>query len=458
MPASALTGAWRALAGEDAALAAVAITEPRPILSSPLAVGELAVACVASALAAAGELAQARGAEPPRSVTLDALHVEASFTSERHARADGRSFGAGFSPFSTWLRTRDGWLRSHGNYARHRAALLRALSCPEDADACRAAASRRGAEELEEAIFAAGGCAAALRDPAAWEAHPQGAALAGRGLVDLDHGRPRAAPLRPLAHDELPAAGVRVIDLTRVIAGPVAGRTLAALGAQVLRIDAPGAPEFEQLVIDTGPGKRSACLDLRTRAGAGAFHALLADADVLIAGYRPGALEALGFGRAAVTARYPNLVTAGLSAWGEQGPWGRRRGFDSLVQSASGIAVECSVPDAEAPGALPAQALDHGTGHLIAAAVLRGLAERARSGRPLHSRLALARTAAWLLSLPRPDGAPGPAAAAADEFMIDLASAFGPVTLVAPPGKLDGRPLRWTTGPEPIGRSAAAWV
>ena len=134
---------------------------------------------------------------------------------------------------------------------------------------------------------------------------------------------------------------MRVLDLTRVIAGPVAGRTLAALGADVLRIDAPDAVELPGSTLDGGPGKRWARVDLRTPAGASTFDALLADADVLIEGYRPGALDRLGFGPHNVARRHPHLVTASLSAWGTTGPWGERRGFDSLVQAASGIAVTC---------------------------------------------------------------------------------------------------------------------
>jgi crotonobetainyl-CoA:carnitine CoA-transferase CaiB-like acyl-CoA transferase len=152
------------------------------------------------------------------------------------------------------------------------------------------------------------------------------------------------------------------------------------------------------------------------------------------------------------------VVTATLSAWGADGPWGERRGFDSLVQAASGIAVSCPAAAGGQPGALPAQALDHATGHLIAAAVLRGLAERARTGRPLHFRFALARTASWLLQLPRDPptryGRDGPDASA---YLVELPSAMGDVKLVRPPGTLDGRPLSWQSGPGPLGSAPPSW-
>ena len=130
-----------------------------------------------------------------------------------------------------------------------------------------------------------------------------------------------------------------MLDLTRVIAGPVAGRTLAALGAEVLRIDPPALPELPEAHLDTGPGKRSALLDL---ADAERREALLAGADVLLTGYRPGSLDRFGLDR------HPQLVHVSLSAWGTAGPWAGRRGFDSLVQVASGIAAACAAPDGDA--------------------------------------------------------------------------------------------------------------
>jgi crotonobetainyl-CoA:carnitine CoA-transferase CaiB-like acyl-CoA transferase len=232
-----------------------------------------------------------------------------------------------------------------------------------------------------------------------------------------------------------------VLDLTRVIAGPVAGRTLAALGAEVLRIDPPALPELPQAHLDTGPGKRSAFLDL---ADVERREALLAGADVLLTGYRPGALDRFGLGD------HPHLVHVSLSAWGTTGPWAGRRGFDSLVQVASGIADACVAPDGT-PGVLPAQALDHGTGHLMAAAALRGLAARERGEPLMRARLSLARTATGLLARSRTTT---PARAAdPDRFRV----AFGDVSLIGPPGSLDGVPLAWAHGPHALGSDEPRW-
>jgi crotonobetainyl-CoA:carnitine CoA-transferase CaiB-like acyl-CoA transferase len=417
-----------------------------PWFAGPLDVDGLAVDAVGTALLAAADLAEARGLGRPE-VSLSAEHVAVSFTSERHALVGGRPSGAGFAPLSRMVRCADGWARTHANYPHHEAALRRALGIGADVAELEAAAASMRSVDLETAVVSAGGCAATLRTEAEWAAHPAGAAVvpapAGRatpGRVGSAVTRPEAEQLRTRGADR-PASGVRVLDLTRVIAGPVAGRTLAALGAEVLRIDPPGLPELPEAHLDTGPGKRTALLDL---ADAERREALLAGADVLLTGYRPGSLDRFGLDR------HPHVVHVSLSAWGTSGPWAGRRGFDSLVQVASGIAAACAAPDGT-PGVLPAQALDHGTGHLMAAAALRGLAARER-GEPVRAAgLSLARTAAELLARPRrdePARRPDP-----DRFRVT----FGDVSLIAPPGALDGEPLRWAHGPRPLGSDEPAW-
>jgi crotonobetainyl-CoA:carnitine CoA-transferase CaiB-like acyl-CoA transferase len=450
--------AWSALGGDDAVLDSVEIGRRDGILASPLPVGELACATVAAALAAAAELAEARGRGRP-SASLDAAHVGTAFLSERFCRVGGEPFAAGFHALSAFMPAADGWVRLHGNYPHHRAALLAALGLGEEdaADDVRAAVAARGAVEVEEAVVAAGGCAAAVRDEAAWAAEPQGAAVAAAPLLDFATTSRRAAPLRPLRAGALPAAGVRVLDLTRVIAGPVGTRMLGALGADVLRIDPPWLPELEEQAVDAGPGKRSAFLDLRHAGDRATFEQLLAHADVLVHGYRPGALAAYGLEPAALAERHPHLTVVALSAWGAGGPWDGRRGFDSLVQAASGIATACAEPASAPPGRLPAQALDHGTGYLIAAAALRGLTHRIREGRAGHAELALARTAHWLLGQPRTADRRAAPQPDATPYLTSLRSPRGEITLVAPPGRLDGRALRWRSAPPVPGSDAPRW-
>jgi hypothetical protein len=422
-------------------------------LGGPLAVDELAVGAVSCALIAAAELAQARGARRP-AIGLSGEHVALSFVSERHVLIDGRPTGAGFAPLSRLVRCANGgWLRTHGNYPHHAAAIGRAMDIDVSGDQQRAAqrleqaALSAEAIELESAVVAAGGCAAALRTRQQWHSHPAGRAVAATPLVASEHGLATRAELalRSPVDAARPCEGIRVLDLTRVIAGPVGARTLAALGADVLRVDPPQLPEIPEGHIDTGVGKRAATLDL---ADAKRREALLSGAHVLLTGYRPGALERFGLNAADVAERHPHLVQVSLSAWGTTGPWGGRRGFDSLVQVASGIAVECAGADGT-PGVLPAQALDHATGYLLAAAALRSLAMRAAGRVTCPARLSLARTAHELLRAPRPAAAASAATGAADPARYRIS--FDGLSLIAPPGTLDRSPLRWQHGPHELG-------
>ncbi|WP_051684062.1 CoA transferase [Blastococcus sp. URHD0036] len=382
-------------------------------LSGPLAAEETALAAVAAQLLAARELA---GSAAP--VELDARHVGLAVRSERFVTRGGAPVGPGFAPMSRFWRAGDGWVRLHANYPHHRAAVVSVLG-EDDPDATAAGMT---ALDLEEAVVAAGGAAAAVRTEAEWAASAPGRAVAGLPLLSLD--RVGNAPARDVGRP-------RVLSFTRVIAGPVAARTLAAHGADVLRLESPRLPEDPGTLADTGSGQRTAVVDLATPAGRAAMEQLLAGADVLLLGYRPGALEALGLDPAELAERHPHLVVVRMSAWGTDGPWGRRRGFDSLVQAATGIAAACG--SADRPGVLPAQVLDHATGHLAAAAALRALTRRRDEGGVWHAELALARTAARLLALGRfPDRAgddPDPA-----PYLVELPTDGGPVAVVGPPG------------------------
>jgi crotonobetainyl-CoA:carnitine CoA-transferase CaiB-like acyl-CoA transferase len=247
-----------------------------------------------------------------------------------------------------------------------------------------------------------------------------------------------------------------VLDLTRVIAGPVCTRTLAAHGADVLRIDRPDMPEPAFLANDALVGKRSAFLDLRDPTDRAQLDVLVADADVVVQGYRPGALDAFGLAPETLVERHPGLVVLTLSAWGHDGPWSGRRGFDSLVQAASGISVLERARGSDAPGALPAQVLDHATGYLGAAAVLVALGRQRREGGSWRARLSLSQTASWLLRQPRR------AIPMVDEidptpYLVDLASGARKVTVVTPPGAINGRPLAWPSPPPTLGADEPRW-
>jgi crotonobetainyl-CoA:carnitine CoA-transferase CaiB-like acyl-CoA transferase len=439
--------------------------------ASRLPVEVVGVACVRAALEAAARLGEA-GTGEAVPIGLDHDHVRAALVSERLFRIDGAPAPAGFAPQSRFWRAADGWVRTHANFPWHHEALLRAVGAADDA-ALEGAIAARPAKRIEADVFAAGGVAVAVRTPAEWRAEPAGASVASEPLIDrvrLGDADPRDAlrcglsghttgfPHRNGPDDivPLPAAGVRVLDLTRVIAGPVCSRYLGAFGADVLRLDPPHLPDLEPgAPADTLLGKRSAFLDLRDDAGARRLDELLADADVVLLGYRPGALARFGLAPEELADRHPGLVIAQLSAWGFTGPWAERRGFDSIVQAASGIASLEAGADGT-PGALPCQLLDHGTGYLTAAAVLDALAEQREGGGTHLARLSLARTAHWLLEGGGAEvhlqPAPGSdALLSADQPWHEPGAAFvAPVpadsalAAIPPPGSLAGAPLRWS--------------
>lgn len=438
---TALDQAWAALGGGSWPVELR--LDPRPILGARLPVGDLAQATVGACALAGAELAAARGRRFTEPIRLDAARIATAFTSERHLRVDGARVEP-FAPESAFFAAADGWVRTHANYPHHRDRLRAVLG--EDVAAAIAA---RPADEVAEAVTAAGGLAVVLRGPGEWAGHPQGAAVARLPLVGRHETSPSVrATARARVDPPLPAAGVRVLDLTRVIAGPVATRTLALLGADVLRVDCPRYPEIAAQHLDTGLGKRSTLLDLGVPGDFAVWGDLLASADVVVTGYRPGALDRFGLDPASLAHRYPGLIVARLSAWGPTGPWAHRRGFDSLVQAASGIAVVEGSPGR--PGVLPAQALDHGTGYLLAAAILRALAARYADGCGRVVELALARTAAWLSSLPRTTGT---LAADLPPTLAELAGS----TFAEPALTLPGGPASWPAPPGPWGADEPVW-
>ncbi|MFC8129103.1 CoA transferase [Streptomyces sp. NPDC057302] len=438
--------AWAALGGDPALLSEVTSVAWEGALPAKLPVRELARGCVGACALAAAELTAARTGRSVPKVRVDDAAVATAFTSERHLLVDGRAPVA-FAPLSRFWHTADGWVRTHANYPHHRQALLAALELPDAASVESVAArlAKRSALDVEDAVYAAGGLAVALRTPQEWAAHPQGVAVTRQPLLSRERiadGPPRALPALT-GSPALPAAGLRVLDLTRVLAGPVATRTLALLGADVLRVDSPRLPELPDQHADTGFGKRSTALDLARHADRRTFDALLARADVVVTGYRPGALDRFGLTPEALAERVPGVVVAQLSAWGDEGPWAGRRGFDSLVQVATGIAAVEGTADA--PGALPAQALDHGTGYLLAAAILRSLTEQAAGGGGARCvRLALALTARWLLA---GDGAGDPGEGAPSyepgAWLAETDGPLGRLRYALSPVTFAGGPVNW---------------
>ena len=355
-----------------------------------------------------------------------------------------------------------GWVRIHANFAHHRDGALRLLGLPPGADTTpeQVTQALRGwsADAFEQAAADAGLVVAAARPFEQWDAHPQAIEVAAQPLVDMRrHGDAAAPAWQPLAAGQRPLQGLRVLDLTRILAGPVAGRTLAAYGADVMLVNSPQLPNIEAIA-DTSRGKLSTHVDLQTSAGRDTLRALVRDADVFMQGYRPGALAALGFGPDELQRLNPQLVCVSLSAYGDGGPWGGRRGFDSLVQTATGFNLaEAQAFGADRPQALPLQVLDYSAGYLLAFGAQAALLRRAHEGGGWRVRVSLARTALWLRSLGRCSGFMSVSRPALDGGTEIGASGFGQLAAVRHAARLSHTPAAWARPSVPPGTHPPVW-
>lgn len=468
--------------------------------NGPLDVEGLALGSVRAAAASASLYAGA----PGRFSTTPDL-TAAAFDSSGLLRIAGRE-AQGFAPLSGFRQTLDGWIRIHANYPHHERGLLQALGAATGEDVDRALLSIPSLE-AEALIQAHGGIAAAVRTREEWLGSAMGRAAgagpwveltaadgstAGAGLTSLGaypgvagpagrglEGKVPAGNGPTANHPAKPLSGVRVLDLTRVIAGPVATRLLAALGADVLRIDPPGMPELLDQFVDTCFGKRSVEADLANATSRERLEALLDEADVVVTGYRRGALDRFGLEPRALLASRPRLAVVALNSWGIHGPWQELRGFDSIVQAACGIAHVYGGKDGDGswrPGALPVQALDHATGYGVAAAALTLLTTRRETGWGGIARLSLARTAEELFALTTereaaiaaqdPSAAGQPAVPAGQPARTvrpepdyrTMPSSFGELRYVRPPLQVDGTPIDFAGPPPPYGSSSMTWA
>ena len=425
----------------------------RGALPSAFAVTELACASMAAAGQAVSELLQQQTGQRP---DVDVDRRLASFWFATSIRPIGWQVPPLWDPVAGDYQTRDGWIRLHTNAPHHRAAAESVLGACADRAAVAAKVARWASTDLEQAVVEAQGCAAEMRSWAQWQKHPQGLAVNAEPLVHFldspDENNP--AWQGSLAQ---PLAGFKVLDLTRVLAGPTASRFLAGLGANVLRIDSPTWNE-PGVVPEMTLGKRCARLNLRDPADRAVFEGLLKDADILLHGYRADALENLGFGVERRRQLAPGLIDVALNAYGWSGPWQNRRGFDSLVQMSSGIAEAGQHwKQGEVPTPLPVQALDHATGYLLAASALRLLTERLNTGRGGSARLSLARTAKLLI-----EHGPGASEALRVEDEQDQSTSieqtpWGPAHRLQVPVKISGTPIQWTLPATELGSHHPQW-
>ena len=446
----------------DAPLPDVAASGADPVLATRFRIGEAAAAVQLALGVASDDLWRRRGGRP-QSLAIDVRAAAASLLSFSLLSIAGRPLAHARPPTVGLYRTRDGgWIHLHGGFPHLHEGTLALLGCSSDAGAIAAAVARRDAQELEDALADRGLCGARLRNAAEWSAHSQGRALAQVPLVEvLRIGDAEPEPLPGLRADgggARPLAGVRVLDLTRVLAGPTCARTLAEHGADVLHVRSPRLPFIEPFVIDTNPGKRSCHLDLDDGGDAARLRDLVCGADVFSQGYRGGALERRGFGPADLARLRPGIIAVSIDCYGHEGPWRNRPGWEQLAQTATGMAHEHG--GTERAEIVPAAATDYTTGFLAALGVFRALERRATEGGSWHVRVSLARTAMWLLSLPRaPEGAApsGLDRAVLRAHEIEMETAWGPLRRLGPVLRMSETTPRWDLPPAPLGAHLASW-
>jgi crotonobetainyl-CoA:carnitine CoA-transferase CaiB-like acyl-CoA transferase len=434
----------------------IRITGSDPVLPSAFKIAEVAAATIGATALAAAELWRMRSGRYQH-VHVDARTAAVAFRSERHLRIDGQPPPPLWDDIAGFHAAGDGrWVQLHTNFPHHRERALGVLDCPGNRRSVGEAVATWKGVELEEALIAAGTCAALVRTPQEWMAHPQQEAVAELPLLEIV--RIGDSHPEPLPAAERPLSGVRVLDLARILAGPVATRTLAAHGADVLQVSAEHLPNIDQLVIDTGFGKRSTRLDLRQPQDNQTLKALIQQADVFLQAYRPGALDSLGMAPAELATIRPGLIYVTLSAWGHEGPWSRRRGYDSLVQSATGIAWECGRDGI--PGTLPAQVQDHACGYLAAFGTLVALARRASQGGSYLVRVSLAQTGHWFRGLGRirETGLEEPSQAAIADLLERTRTPFGVIEHIRPAvATMSDTPEKWQLPPSPLGSHEPSW-
>lgn len=461
MPADtliALESLWRQAGGEPAALERATLTGADPILPTDFKIGTAASAVIAAAALAATEIWRLRTGRG-QSVAVDLRAAVAAFRSERYLRAEDQPDLQRRDPVFGFYEAGNGrWIQIHSNLPHHHAGALRLLGCEGTREAVAAAVAKWTAGDLEDAFAAAGLPTGMVRSRDEWQAHPQGLAVASLPLLEIV--KIGESPPEPAGAGPRALSGLRVLDLTRVIAGPVCGRALAAYGADVLLVTAPHLPNLPALVIDTGLGKLSTSLDLRQAGHADRLRSLALGADVFCQSYRPGALARRGLAPEDLARLRPGIVYVTLSAFGHSGPWRERRGFETIIQSVTGMAHEQGMATGGGrPQHLPAQVVDHGTGYLAGFGALIALARRAREGGSYLVRVSLAQTGRWVDGLGRVDGrgAPELTLEAVQDLLADMDSPFGRLRHVLPAARLSETPAFWSRPSVPPGTHAPAW-
>ena len=449
---------WTSAGGEPSALEALTLTGDEAQLPSSFRVAAAAQVGLAASGLAAAEIWRLRSGEAQQ-VTVDMRHAVVECRSERYLRLDDKPPPPAWDAIAGVYKVRDGFVRLHTNFPHHRDAVCKVLDCVPEREAVQAALMQWDGEAFETAAYAAGGVVAFMRSHDQWSATPHARALAGLPPISITK-IGEAAP-KPWPGGDRPLGGIRVLDLSRVIAGPVAGRTLAARGADVLLISGPELPAIPWLTIDTGRGKLTAFLDLKRGQGRGALRDLLAEADIFSQGYRPQAIASLGFSPEDAARLNSGIIYVTLSAYGAAGPWAAWRGFDSLVQTATGFNhAEGKAAGVDGPKELPAQMLDHVTGYFMAFGAMMAKARQAQEGGSWHVQVSLAQTGQWLWKLGQIAGGLDTRDLTGVEvqpFLEEADSGFGRLRAVKHAAILSKNPAFWARPAMPLGSHPPQW-
>src|SRR6266850_6396462 len=458
-PREILRDIWTSAGGDAFALDALTLTGDEPQLPSSFRVAAAAQVSVAATGLAAAEIWKMRSGEV-QDVAVDMRHAVVECRSERYLRVDRKPPPPAWDAIAGIYKTRDArFVRLHTNFPHHRDAVCKVLDCKPEREQVQAALMQWDGEAFETAAYAGGCVVALMRSHDEWSALPHAKVLAELPLISIEK-IGEAAP-KPWPKGDRPLAGVRVLDLSRVIAGPVAGRTLAAHGADVLLISGPGLPAIPWLTIDTGRGKLTSFVELKNEQGRATLCDLLAGADIFSQGYRPRAIASLGFSPEGAARINPGIIYVTLSAYGAAGAWADRRGFDSLVQTATGFNhAEGQAAGVDGPKELPAQMLDHATGYLMAFGAVMAKARQSREGGSWHVRVSLARTGQWLWNLGRvADGfkTKDLKGETVQPFIEEIPSGFGPLRSVRHSAALSKTPAFWARPAMPLGSHPDDW-
>ena len=424
-----------------------------PVFPTPYRVGEAGAAALAAVGSAVSRLWFLRTRRNQK-VTVGVRAAAAAMRSARYLRIDGQVPREIWDPLSGYYPVKDGrWVSIHCNFANHRAAAMGVLGNPPDRTAAEAASSVWDGLALEDAIHAAKGCAGLARTAEEWARHPHSAAVSSLPLLSIQ--KISESKPEPLPQGPRPLSGFRVLDLTRVLAGPTCARTLAEHGADVLKIAGPHLPDSGTSEFDTGIGKLQAHLDLRTPQGVETLRGLLKEGDVFSQSFRPGTLAARGFSPEEAARLRPGIVYVTLSAWGTEGPWRDRRGFDSIVQTVSGMAYRQS--GESKPKLLPVSVIDYVSGYLMAFGAIVALARRATVGGSWLVRVSLARTGKWIVDRGTvADFSSVPVELPPDELQ-KLIIQTGKYSHLRPVLELSETPPCWERPPAPLGTHPAQW-